>query len=191
MGPEEQELKNQLPNIYIMALRLMFSVQFALDKFSDKSKRSQMKQKGAQLFQQRAFQDLLAYVHKIAVALMKNDPDVWAERVKDLKQRGEDLSGARKRINDREAAESKVAAALRWIRSSTDPETTPSNIEREITSDGRSKNYAQWFLDSNEYEAWFGAFCCRDDNDLQPEVPHSPRILWISGFYGMGKTTIM
>ncbi|KAI4906472.1 hypothetical protein J4E90_010546 [Alternaria incomplexa] len=134
MGPEEQELKNQLPDIYIMALRLMCSVQLALDKLSDKSKWSQMKQK--------------------AVALMKNDPDAWAEQVKDLKQRGENLSGARKRINEREAAESKVAAALRWMRSSTDPEATPSNIEREITSDGRSKNYAQWFLDSNEYEAW-------------------------------------
>lgn len=134
---------------------------------------------------------LIADKHNLAAALMKNDPAMWDEQVKSLKRAGERLSGQRKRMNDTIAADEKVAATLKWFKKYDHPETMLRNIEKEITSDGRSKDYAQWFLNSDEYKTWFEALCHHGDNDVQSQLRRPARILWITGSYGMGKTTLV
>ncbi|KAI4940386.1 hypothetical protein J4E86_011020 [Alternaria arbusti] len=163
-------LKNQLPNVYIMALRLMCHVHYALDKLSDGSKADRVKAKAA--------------------AMIKNDPAMWDEKIKELKRVGEKLNGEKKRMNDKIAADEKGAAALKWFKKKDDPEDALSKIEKEITSDGRSNQYAQWFLDSSQYKTWFEALRRQGDDDVQFQAPSSARILWISGPFGMGKTTL-
>ncbi|KAI4639135.1 uncharacterized protein J4E78_010995 [Alternaria triticimaculans] len=168
---EEEKLKIQLPDIYIMALQLMYRIHFALDNLSVASRAGQFKAK--------------------AVALVKNDPEVWEKQMKDLKTLAETLTRMRKRISERAATNKEVAAALMWIKKNDDPEDALSKIEKDITSGGRSKNYAQWFLHTLEYQTWFEAFSHQFSDDAQPGESHPARVLWISGFFGMGKSTIL
>jgi len=131
-----------------------------------------------------------AYNHDPAAAMIKNDPAVWDEKIKELKRAGEKLNGEKKRMNDKIAADEKGAAALKWFKKKDDPEDALSKIEKEITSNGRSNKYAQWFLNSSEYKTWFEALRRQGDDDVQFQAPNSARILWISGPFGMGKTTL-
>jgi uncharacterized Zn finger protein len=110
--------------------------------------------------------------------------------VKDIKRVRATLSRRRKAFEEEEALGDKVAKILEWIKQKDDPEESLRKIENKITSERRSKNYAQWFLDLAEYRAWFEAFHQWEDMTTQPEVVPLPRVLWINGSYGTGKTTI-
>jgi spore cortex formation protein SpoVR/YcgB (stage V sporulation) len=132
---------------------------------------------------------LLLTIEISAATTFKNPTVVWDDMVKDIKRVRDTLSRRRKGIEEEEALGDKVAKILEWIKQKDDPEQSMSKIETEVTSEGRSETYAQWFLNLHEYRAWSEGFRKREDMETQSE-PVSPRVLWIKGFYGTGKTTI-
>jgi hypothetical protein len=86
---------------------------------------------------------------------------------------------------------------LDWINKDKYHEGKVLDIEKQVTSDGRHKDYAQWFLDTTEYTAWCEALYNPkgDRKEISEnsctEMKEPPRVLWIKGFYGTGKTTIV
>jgi hypothetical protein len=133
---------------------------------------------------------LLLTIEIPATTTFKDHTVIWDERVKDIKRVRATLSRRRKAIEEEDALGDKVAKILEWIKQKDDPEESLSKIENKITSERRSKNYAQCFLDLAEYRTWFEAFHQWEDTTTQPEVVPLPRVLWINGSYGTGKTTI-
>ena len=84
-----------------------------------------------------------------------------------------------------------VTGVLGKIRNLDDPEESLRSLDDEATSVGRYKDSASWILDSQTFKLWSQKF-----DSLEPSISTnsdtvSKPILWVSGSYGVGKTTVV
>ncbi len=67
---------------------------------------------------------------------------------------------------------------------------TPNNPWR-ATSEGRYKESASWVLDDQIFKAWSQNFYPSESSASTTSDVVTRRVLWVSGSYGVGKTTIV
>jgi hypothetical protein len=116
---------------------------------------------------------------------LANGLGAWEMEAARLKTQRTNLSIQRKTLEDSIAAHENDTKIVKWIKKEGDPEQTLGDIEKEVTSKGRHEKRAQWFLESTDFEDWFQSLRCGQD------IQTSKRVLWIKGYYGTGKTTIV
>lgn len=94
-------------------------------------------------------------------------------------------SSQKKILDDKIVADDNISKVLDWIKKKDGSELSLDDIREKVTSGGRYKNSAVWFLNGPEFQSWSSNFQRARSRD------QSNRVLWIKGGYGTGKTTIM
>ncbi|KAF6221667.1 hypothetical protein HO133_001635 [Letharia lupina] len=115
----------------------------------------------------------------------------WQEQVEKLKDHRAKWTARRKVMEEALSRQEHIAKVLDWIKKGDDPEQSLRALNDRATSEGRQKDSASWILDNQIFKAW-------SQNLYPPEPPVSTtsdvvskRVLWVSGSYGVGKTTIV
>lgn len=116
---------------------------------------------------------------------MTNKFQEWEHRLGILKDHKMLWASKKKLMEEMLAGDKELAVVLKWLRSSDDPEESFRNIEREVTSEGRYPNCAEWILRTGAFKDWSGHL--GSPGGTRPQS----RMLWIKGPMGTGKTTIM
>ena len=112
----------------------------------------------------------------------------WQELLEELKDHRAKWAADKKIIEEKLSCLELVGDVLGWIKSKDDPEQSLKGLSKRTTSEGRHKDSASWILDDQTFKAWSQNFY-----PCQPSVSDIPskRVLWLSGSYGVGKTTIV
>lgn len=110
---------------------------------------------------------------------------MWSVHVRDIKRIRTNLTTKKKVIDDMVSAFGADNEVIKWIVPEESSEAVPANLEDQINPEERHNEYAKWFLKSTEFETWFEPIRDR----LRDTT--SPRVFWIKGFYGTGKTTLL
>ncbi len=84
-----------------------------------------------------------------------------------------------------------IAKILDWIKSADDPEQSLEALNDRATSKGRYKESASWFLEDQIFKAWSQNFYPSESSVSTTSDVVTKRVLWVSGSYGVGKTTIV
>lgn len=84
-----------------------------------------------------------------------------------------------------------IAKVLDLIKSADDLEQSLEALSDRATSEGRHKDSASWILDNQAFKAWSPNFYSLEPSVSTTSDVMSKRVLWISGSYGVGKTTIV
>lgn len=84
-----------------------------------------------------------------------------------------------------------IAVVLDFIRSPNDPERSLEALKDRVTSDGRHKDSASWILGNKAFQDWSQKFCTVEPSSSATSCAVFKPILWISGSYGVGKTTVV
>ena len=108
--------------------------------------------------------------------------DLRLATLKDYKSR---WASKKKLMEETLASEKEIADMLEWLKKKGDPETPLMDIGSKVTSEGRYPSCAQWILRSNEFQDWSRRWF------PQERQTSSKRMIWVSGPYGTGKTTIV
>ncbi|KAJ4347238.1 uncharacterized protein N0V89_011177 [Didymosphaeria variabile] len=139
----------------------------------------------------------------------------WQEDMERLKDHRTSWAAKRKALEETLIRHDYTTKFLDWIKNEDDPEESVVALTDRITSEGRHDSAATWFLENQAYLAWSRDFVVRalgeanteesDDEESDTgevdtgktasgglDTQHRPRcVLWISGTYGTGKTTIV
>lgn len=116
---------------------------------------------------------------------MTNKILAYEDRLAKLKDHKSMWASKKKLMEERLASEKGIAEVLEWIKKKDDPEEPLRKIGSKVTSEGRYPNCAQWILRSNEFQNWSRRWFPQEEKGL------AKRMIWVSGPYGTGKTTIM
>ena len=84
-----------------------------------------------------------------------------------------------------------IAKVLDLIKSADGPELSLEALSDRATSEGRHKDSASWILDNQTFKAWSQKFYSLEPSVSTTSDVMSKRVLWVSGSYGVGKTTIV
>ena len=84
-----------------------------------------------------------------------------------------------------------VTSVLGKIRRLDDPEESLRSLDDEATSVGRYKDSASWILDNQIFKLWSQKFDSLEPSISTTSDTMSKPILWVSGSYGVGKTTVV
>ncbi|KAL1595121.1 hypothetical protein SLS60_009808 [Paraconiothyrium brasiliense] len=139
----------------------------------------------------------------------------WQEDMERLKDHRTNWQAKRKALEEALIKHDYTTKFLDWIKNEDDPEESLVALTDRITSEGRHDSAATWFLEDQAYLAWSRDFVVRalgeanndesDDEEIDAgeidtrkttsgelDTQHRPKcVLWISGTYGTGKTTIV
>lgn len=115
----------------------------------------------------------------------------WQEQVEALKDHRANWTAMRKAMEEALSRLEHIAKVLDWIKSADDPEQSLEALNNRATSKGRHKDSASWILDSQIFKAWSQNFYPSDPSVSTISDVVSKRVLWVSGSYGVGKTTIV
>jgi len=114
----------------------------------------------------------------------------WQEEMEKLKDERASWSAQRKSLEETLIRHDYTTKFLDWIKDDNDPEESMAALTDRITSEGRHRSAAEWFLGNDAFRSWSKGF-----NDCALGEAHMniapKRVLWVSGTYGTGKTTIM
>lgn len=115
----------------------------------------------------------------------------WQEKVNVLKDERASWIAERKVMDEILSRLEKVTEVLNWLKSADDHENSPRWLRNRVTSQGRHIDSASWILKDQSFEAWSKDFfpvkpSVSTTSDLKPKP-----VLWVSGSYGVGKTTIV
>lgn len=77
------------------------------------------------------------------------------------------------------------------LRKVDDREPSSEALSDQVTSEGRYKEAASWFIESPVFRKWSCHFYPFDNTDGTEFEDVPKRVLWVSGTYGTGKTTVM
>ena len=115
----------------------------------------------------------------------------WQEQAEELKDHRTKWTVRRKVMEEKLSRLEYTGKVLDWIKSDDDPEQSWRALSDRITSEGRHNDSASWILKNQTFKAWSQNF-----DPFEPSVSTasdivSKHVLWISGSYGVGKTTIV
>jgi hypothetical protein len=125
-----KELEELLPDLYLVALRLVCDILLSCN--------------GPRL--------------KSATDKLTNQILAWELRAAQLKDHRTKWSSRKKVIEEILSADDHVSKVLKWIKKKDDPEPALKEIKNQVTSKDRYQNYAQWFLDRPEFKDWSERF---------------------------------
>ena len=115
----------------------------------------------------------------------------WQAQVEELKDYRGRWIAKRKSMEEKLSGLEHISKVLKWIKSDDDHEQSPKLLSDRTTSEGRHKDSASWILDNQTFKAWSQRFYSLEPSVSTVSAIVSKRVLWVSGSYGVGKTTIV
>jgi hypothetical protein len=114
----------------------------------------------------------------------------WQEEMEKLKDHRASWSAKRKFLEETLIRHDYTTKFLDWIKNDNDPEESMAALTDRITSEGRHGSAAKWFLGNEAFSSWSKGFTDRALGKTHMNIGPK-RVLWVSGTYGTGKTTIV
>ena len=115
----------------------------------------------------------------------------WQEQVEKLKDHRAKWASKKKVMEEKLSASDHITSVLSKIRSLDDPEESQGSLDDEATSEGRYNDSASWILDNQTFKLWSQNFDSLEPSTSTTSNTVSKPILWVSGSYGVGKTTVV
>ena len=187
-------IQSILPNLYLRALRLVYEVQSSCRDVQRKNEST-----FAKVSEQIKIRGLALWTE------LSDKMAVWESEQADIKRLVGEWTRIKKTMEEEIKFDKYVTNVRKWVRAEGNSELTLDDFKEKLEPDGKYGDAAEWFLESPEFETWCETFQAapepNNSTDNEPaadrgsasdEVNHnSPRLLWLRGGYGTGKTTAL